>query len=388
MRILMVHNYYQHPGGEDVAFAAEVGLLRGHRQEVVEYTEHNRRIEEMGLLSVAARMVWSRASRRRIYRKLTATRPVVAHFHNTFALVSPASYYACRKIGVPVVQTLHNYRLLCPAAKLFRESCVCEECLGRGVPWPAIRHACYRGSRPQTAAVAAMLGLHGWLRTWENGIDVFIALNEFCKRKFIEGGLPEDKILIKPHFVSPDPGQRKGRGEYALFVGRLSEEKGIRTLLRAWGQLGAMPLVIAGDGPLMGLVRSAAARSSGAQLRVLGRCARDEVFRLMKGARFLVFPSEWYETFGLVLIEAFACGLPVLASRLGAAGDVVRDGFTGLLYAGGEPDDLAGKANWLWTHPAEGERMGREARKEYEEKYTAERNYGRLMEIYRTALER
>jgi glycosyltransferase involved in cell wall biosynthesis len=384
----MVHNYYQHPGGEDVAFAAEVGLLRGHRQEVVEYTEHNRRIEEMGLLSVAARMVWSRASRRRIYRKLTATRPVVAHFHNTFALVSPASYYACRKIGVPVVQTLHNYRLLCPAAKLFRESCVCEECLGRGVPWPAIRHGCYRGSRPQTAAVAAMLGLHGWLRTWENGIDVFIALNEFCKRKFIEGGLPEDKILIKPHFVSPDPGQREGRGEYALFVGRLSEEKGIRTLLRAWRHLGAMPLVIAGDGPLMGLVRSAAARSSGAQLRVLGRCARDEVFRLMKGARFLVFPSEWYETFGLVLIEAFACGLPVLASRLGAAGDVVRDGFTGLLYAGGEPDDLAGKANWLWTHPAEGERMGREARKEYEEKYTAERNYCRLMEIYRTALER
>ncbi len=388
MRILMVHNYYRDPGGEDAAFAAEAGLLRGHRQEVVEYTEHNRRIEEMGLLSVAARMVWSRASQRRIYRKLAAIRPVVAHFHNTFALVSPASYYACRKIGVPVVQTLHNYRLLCPAATLFRAGRACEECLGRGVPWPAIRYACYRGSRPQTAAVAAMLGLHGWLKTWKNGIDVFIALNEFCRRKFIEGGLPEDKILIKPHFVSPDPGPREGLGEYALFVGRLSEEKGIRTLLRAWRHLGAMPLVIAGDGPLMGLVRSAAGRSSGAQLRVLGRCAREEVFRLMKGARFLVFPSESYETFGLVLIEAFACGLPVLASRSGAAEDVVRDGFTGLLYAGGEPDDLAGKANWLWTHPAEGERIGREARKEYEEKYTAERNYGRLMEIYRTALER
>jgi len=387
MRILMVHNYYQHTGGEDVAFAAEVELLRTHRQEVVEYTEHNRRIEEMGQISAAARMAWSRASQRRIYRKLAAIRPVVAHFHNTFALVSPASYYACRKIGVPVVQTLHNYRLLCPAATLFRDGRACEECLGRVVPWPAIRHACYRGSRPQTAAVAAMLGLHGRLRTWKNGIDVFIALNEFCKRKFIEGGLPEDKILIKPHFVSPDPGPREGRGEYALFVGRISEEKGIRTLLRAWRHLSAMPLVIAGDGPLMGLVRSASERSKSAQLRVLGRCAREEVFRLMKGARFLVFPSESYETFGLVLIEAFACGLPVMASRFGVAQDVVREGLTGMLFAGGQPDDLAEKASWLWTRPAEGERMGKAARKEYEEKYTAEHNYRRLMEIYRAALE-
>jgi glycosyltransferase involved in cell wall biosynthesis len=388
MRILMVHNYYREPGGEDAAFAAEAGLLRAHRQEVLEYTEHNRRIEEMGPISVAARMVWSRSSRRRLHRKLAAIRPEVAHFHNTFALVSPASYYACRKIGVPVVQTLHNYRLLCPAATLFRAGRACEECLGKGLPWPAIRHACYHGSRPQTAVVAAMLGLHGWLRTWKDGIDVFIALNEFCRRKFIEGGLPEDKILIKPHFVSPDPGLREGRGEYALFVGRLSEEKGLRTLFKAWRRLGALPLVIAGDGPLMGLVRSAAGRSSGAQLRVLGRCAREEVFRLMKRARFLVFPSESYETFGLVLIEAFACGLPVLASRLGAAEDLVRDGSTGLLYACGEADDLAEKAGWLWTRPGEGERMGRQARKEYEVKYTAERNYGRLMEIYKIALQR
>jgi glycosyltransferase involved in cell wall biosynthesis len=388
MRILMVHNYYREPGGEDAVFAAEAGLLRAHGQEVVEYTEHNRRIEEMGPLSVAARMIWSRASRRGIHQKLAEVRPVVAHFHNTFALISPAGYYACRKSGVPVVQTLHNYRLLCPAAMLFRAGRACEECLRGGLPWPAIRHACYHASRPQTAAVAAMLWLHGWLRTWEKGIDVFIALNEFCRRKFIEGGLPGEKILIKPHFVSPDPGLREGRGEYALFVGRLSEEKGIRTLLRAWRRLGAVPLVIAGDGPLMGLARSAAGRSSGAELKVLGRCSREEVFRLMKGARFLVFASEWYETFGLVLIEAFACGLPVLAARLGAAEDVVRDGFTGLLFTGGEPDDLAAKADWLWTRPAEGERMGREARKEYEEKYTAERNYGRLMEIYGTALAR
>ncbi len=388
MRILMVHNYYQHPGGEDAAFAAETGLLREHSHEVAEYTEHNRRLREMGPISAAARMLWSRASLRRVRRKLHEVRPEVAHFHNTFALVSPAGYYACRKLGVPVVQTLHNYRLLCPAATLFRHGRACEECLGREVPWPALLHSCYRASRPQTAVVAAMLGLHGWLRTWKDRVDVFIALNEFCRRKFIEGGLPEEKILIKPHFVSPDPGLHNGRGEYALFVGRLSEEKGIRTLLKAWRRLNPMPLVIAGDGPLMSLVRSAAGRSSGARLRVLGRCGREEVFGLMKRARFLVFPSESYETFGLVLIEAFACGLPVLAAGLGAAEEIVRDGSTGLLFACGEADDLAEKASWLWTHPDEGERMGRQARKEYEEKYTAERNYGRLMQIYRIALQR
>jgi glycosyltransferase involved in cell wall biosynthesis len=382
MRVLLVHNYYQQPGGEDAVFAAEAGLLRSHLQEVVEYAEDNRRIA--GRPGLAARVFWSRAARRGIYRRLIETRPALAHFHNTFPLVSPSGYYACRRAGVPVVQTLHNYRLLCPAATLFREGRVCQECLGKRVAWPGVLHSCYRGSRAQTAAVAGMLALHWALGTWENEVEVFIALNEFCRKKFVEGGLPAAKIQVKPHFVHPDPGEREGPGEYALYAGRLSEEKGIRTLLNAWQGLRGLPLVLIGDGPLREEVGSAV----GPWLRATGWLAPQEVLRLMKGARFLVFPSLWPEPFGRVIIEAFACGLPVLAAPGGAVGELVADGRTGLHYRSGEPEDLGEKAAWLWGHPREARAMGREARREFEQKYAAEANYRRLLEIYGIALAR
>jgi len=279
------------------------------------------------------------------------------------------------------VQSLHNPRILCPAATLYREGRVCEDCLGRDVPWPGVVHACYHNSRPQTAVVAGMIAIHRLLRTWQEQVDAYIAFTEFSRQKFITAGLPPERVFLKPHFLSADPGIREGTGNYALFMGRLAPEKGLGTLMRAWKDLRHIPLWICGEGPMEDDVRRIA--EGNPSIRALPRLSRCDCFHLTKGARFLVWPSEGYnETFGLVAIEAFACGTPVVASRLGAMSEIVEDGKTGLHFKAGSAEDLADKVEWAWSHPREMEMMGRAARAEYEGKYTAERNYQLLMDIY------
>ncbi len=387
MKILQVHNRYQLPGGEDEVFRAERELLAlmGHR--VIEYVRRNDEITLNGFLSSAwltAETVWARDSRRALGELIAREKPDVAHFHNTLPLVSPSAYYACHEAGVRVVQTLHNYRLACPAATFYRDGQVCEECVGHGL-LRGVRHGCYRNSRAATAAVAAMLVTHRLLDTWCKQVDCYIAPTEFSRRKFIEAGLPAERIVVKPNFVHPDPGSREGAGDYGLFVGRLSEEKGLRTLVVAWRRLGGrIPLHVVGDGPL----RPELEAEAGAKyLQLLSRLPREQTIEAIKGARFLVVPSEWYETFGLVAAEAFACGVPVIASRLGAMEETVSDERTGLHFTPGDPDDLAAKVEWAWAHPHEMEAMGKEARAEYEAKYTAERNYQLLMDIYARAIQ-
>jgi glycosyltransferase involved in cell wall biosynthesis len=286
-----------------------------------------------------------------------------------------------------VIQTLHNYRLLCPSAIFFRDGHACENCLGKLIPWPGVLHRCYRDSRAATGAVAAMLVVHRLLRTWERTVDIFIALTEFARQKFIQGGLPADRVVVKPNFVYPDPGPGAHDGGYALFAGRLSPEKGVRTLLAAWERLGpGIPLKIAGDGPLAREVARACERHP--QIEWLGAQPLERVYALMGAAALVIAPSEWYETFGRVVVEAYAKGTPVIASDLGALAELVEDGRTGLRFRPGNPEDLAAKVAWAWRHPRELAAMGREARREYELKYTAERNYELLMEIYRLAIER
>jgi glycosyltransferase involved in cell wall biosynthesis len=234
--------------------------------------------------------------------------------------------------------------------------------------------------------ITAMLWLHRLLGTWEKQVDLFIALSEFARNKFIEGGLPAQRIVVKPGFVEPDPGVGEGLGGYALLAGRLSPEKGLATLFQAWRKLPRIPLCIAGDGPLLRIAHEFATSTSG-NLRVLGRRTRPELFSLMKGARYLLFPSQCYENFPMVIAEAFACGLPVIASGLGAAAEIVEHGRTGMLVPPGDAEQLAEAAAWLWARPDTSQRMGREARTEFEAKYGAQRNYSRLMEIYQAALE-
>jgi glycosyltransferase involved in cell wall biosynthesis len=388
LNILLIHNYYQQkPGGEDIVFEAERALLKRYGHEVITYVEDNARLEGVNPLKVAVNAIWSREAQRNILKWIEQARPDVVHFHNTFLRISPAAYYTVKELGLSVVQTLHNYRLICPGALLMRDGKVCEDCLRKIAPWPGVVHGCWRNSRSGTMVVAAMLTFHNILKTWENKVDVYIALTEFARKKFVQGGLPEKKIVVKPNFVHPDPGNGEHKGNFALFVGRLSAEKGIRTMLSACRLLKSVPLRIVGDGPLMAEVKAQIERERLA-IDVPGRLPREEVFSLMQQASFLVFPSESYEGFPMTIAEAFACGLPVLASRLGAMAELVEDGRTGLLFEPGNPDDLAEKVEWAWTHPEEIKRMGKEARKEFEEKYTAEKNYKMLMEIYQLAIER
>jgi glycosyltransferase involved in cell wall biosynthesis len=384
MRILLIHNRYRQPGGEDIVFEAEKALLERHGHEVITFVEDNARLEGVNPLKVAVNAIWSREAQRNIRKWIEQTRPDVIHFHNTFLRISPAAYYVVKDLGLPVVQTLHNYRLICPGALLMRDGKVCEDCLRKIVPWPGVVHGCWRNSRSGTMVVAAMLTFHNVRRTWENQVDVYIALTEFARKKFVQGGLPEEKIVVKPNFVHPDPGDAEHKGNFALFVGRLSAEKGIRTMLSAWRVLKSVPLKVVGDGPLMAEVKEQIERERLA-IDVLGRLSREEVFSLMQQASFLVFPSEWYETFGMTIAEAFACGLPVLASRLGAMAELVEDGRIGLLFEPGNPEDLAARVAWAWAHPEEMRRMGKAARQEFEEKYTAEKNYQMLMQIYERA---
>jgi glycosyltransferase involved in cell wall biosynthesis len=387
MKVLMVHNYYQQAGGEDRVFLEETGLLEAHGHEVVRYSLHNERVATMNSATLAKNTLWSASAKKDLEALLRRERPHVAHFHNTFPLVSPAGYYAARAAGVPVIQTLHNYRLLCPNALFYRDGGPCEDCLGRAVTWPGVVHGCYRGSPAASAVVTAMLSAHRAARTWSRAVDVYVALTEFARRKFVEGGLPAEKTAVKPNFVLPDPGPGEGRGGFALFVGRLSPEKGVGTLLEAWGRLGGrIPLKIVGDGPMAGRVLSAAARRS--DVEYLGHKRAEEVRALMKGARALVFPSEWYETFGLVAAEAFAAGTPVVAADIGAVAEIVDDGRTGLRFRPGDAGHLVAQVERVFSGTEEYARMRREARAEFEAKYTAERNYGMLMGIYESASRR
>ena len=386
MKILLIHNRYQQPGGEDAVFEAEKALLERMGHEVVSFVEDNARLSGMNFLQGVLNAIWSRETYSKLRRLFREIKPNVVHFHNTFLMISPAAYYACQKAGVPVVQTLHNYRLICPGALLMHEGQLCEDCVGKAVPWPGVVHGCWRGSRAGTTVVAAMLTVHHWLKTWQEQVDLYIALTEFARRKFIEGGLTAEKIVVKPNFVAPDPGEGRHEGGYALFVGRLSPEKGVRTLLRAWKQLKTIPLKVVGDGPQRDAIEQFVREEGLKEVEVLGRKSREEVFWLMQEARVLVFPSEWYEGFPMTIAEAFACGLPVVASRLGAMAEIVEDGRTGLHFDPGNPEDLAAKVAWVWNHPKQTAEMGREARKEYTKKYTAEQNYKILMQIYRNVI--
>ena len=389
MKILAVHNSYQQPGGEDVVFEQECRLLRRFGHEVFSYRRTNWELAASSLLGRGAllhKVIWNSATRREIAGLLAEFKPDVVHVHNTFVMISPAVFSACHEANVPVVNTLHNYRLLCPAATFFREGTVCEECVTRGL-WRSVLHGCYHDSRPATAALAMMLAVHRQLNTWHDLVDYFIALTHFSRQKFVDGGIPQHKLLVKPNFVDPDPGERSGDGEYAIFVGRLSPEKRVTTLLSAWGALHIpIPLWVVGGGPQRNDLEADARSRQLSDIRFLGQIGREAAVRLIRGARFLIFSSEWYENFPVTIAEAFACGVPVIAAKLGAMAEIVEHGRTGLHFAPGDAADLTAKVNWAWNHCRELREIGRQARSEYMEKYTPERNYGLLMDIYNRAI--
>jgi len=385
VKILQIHNFYLANGGEDAVFLAEGKLLESYGNEVVQYTVNNSEISGVvGKLITGINLVYSRLSKESVEEFITLKKPDIVHIHNFFPLLTPSIYDACIAVGVPVVQTLHNYRTICPGAFLMRNGRICEDCIG-GSAYQSILHGCYRGSYIGTLAVARMVEGHRKRQTWNNKVARFIALTEFAKQKFIQAGLPEGKIAVKANFIGSDVSKRKSpksNKPYALFVGRLSKEKGIETLLMAWERI-SLHLLLAGDGPLLNAVKSVEQQN----VHSLGHMLSDELQETMAQASFLVMPSEWYEGFPMVLVEAFENGIPVIASRLGGMAEIIEDGVTGLHFEAGNSVDLAEKVTWMHNNPEKCKEMGENARKVYQEKYTPEINYKILMQIYQEAID-
>jgi len=354
---------------------------KGHKVELFS-VNNNTFSGVLRTASIACGTVYSIKSRAIVERQIARFAPDLVHVHNFFPQLSPSVLYACVTFRVPVVQTLHNFRLICPNALLYRKGKPCESCVGSSFAWPGVLHACYRNSHVGTAVVAGMLGVHRVSNTWTDAVHAFISLSDFARSRFIAGGIPESRLFVKPNFVMPDPRAGSRSGGYAIFIGRLSAEKGIETLLSAWTRLPGRKLKIVGDGPLKAAVEKTECRD----IEFLGQRPVQEVLELLGAAEFLAFPSQCYENFPRVIVEAFAKGVPVLGSDLGSIREVVENGRTGVLFSAANKDDLARKADWLFEHPDEAQRMSTAARLRFEASYTADQNYEQLMKIYDSAI--
>lgn len=389
MKILFVHNKYQRTGGEDTVLDSEMALLADWGHDICLAAEDNHAIDSVSdKIRTFRDVVYSSKHKHWMTEKLREFLPDVVHVHNFFPLISPSVYDACQEAGVPVVQTLHNYRTICPGALLMRKGQICEKCI-TGSPYQAVFHKCYRDSAIGSLGVARMVSHHRHQDTWKHKVNGFIALTEFARGKFSDAGFPNEKIHIKPNFVAEPLSRLKDpplHRQGALFVGRLSAEKGLTTLLRAWQHLD-IPLRVAGSGPLSAdIARFSSSAANNSAVVALGALDHAEVQAEMASSAFLVMPSEWYEGFPMVLVEAFANGLPVVVSRLGAMAEIVEDGVTGLHFEAGNSEDLAEKVRWLNAHPEARRLMGKNARSLYQTQYTPTRNYQLLMDIYQQAI--
>ena len=385
MKILLAHNRYASRGGEDTVFDRERDLLRAYGHEVLEYTRENQTIGAAGKIRLAIGAVWSDESYKEVKQLMERMRPDVLHVHNTLPLISPAIYYAASACKVPVVQTLHNYRLLCANAMLVRNSVVCEDCVGKTIAWPGILHKCYRGDRGASISVVGTVAVHRLAGTWRRKVARYIALCEFARGKLLASGLPEDRVVVKPNFAVDRqvPTALSGPKSGALFVGRLSEEKGLRVLFEAWRDI-EVDLGILGSG----LMESELRAKASSRVRFLGFSDdAGHIFETMRRASFIVMPSLVYENFPMIVAEAFSAGTPIIASRLGALAELVEDGVTGLHFNPADAADLASKVRWADAHPDQMAQMGQHARRRYEQSYTPEANYSQLIQIYGEAKE-
>lgn len=387
MRILMIHNTYQHRGGEDVSTEQDIDLLRSHGHQVQTYFRSNDEIKQYSPLQKAFlffRPTWSWQSYWQIIQLLKEFKPEIVHVQNFFPLISPSVFYACKRMKIPVVFNLRNYRLGCANSYFYRENFVCEECIHRS-PLCGIYYKCYHESSLQTASVTLMQIFHRFFKTWEKKVDIISPVSDFAADKMIYAGLKPENIVVRKNYLKADPGVGSDLRNGAVFVGRLSPEKGLNTLIQAWKKLPDVPLQIIGDGPAYPNLKETTTIIH-ARISLTGQLPHSEMLEEVKKSQFLVMPSVWYETFGRTIVEAYATGTPVIASCLGAVAELVDDGQTGLLFTAGDAGDLAEKVRWAVKHPAEMARMGKQARKVFLEKYEADMAYERLIAVYQRAI--
>lgn len=392
MKILQLHNRYQIRGGEEGVLQAEQALLTqyGHAVEQLQVSNDDI-VSPIDKAMTAVQAVYSGPSKRQVAAAIATHQPDVVHVHNFFPRLSPSIYDACIEQGVPVVQTLHNYRLACVKAMLFRDQQVCEDCIVHNNPWPGVKHGCYRDSQAQSAVVAAMLIAHRWRRTWQEKVDAFITLTNFQRQKLVQAGLPSEKIHIKPNFLAAADAvpPRVAAAPFLLFVGRLSPEKGIDVALAAYAEAPDLPpLKIVGDGPeRTALMAKVAAAGLETRVQFLGFQVKDQVLALMQQATALIFPSIWYEGFPLTLVEALGMGLPPIASNLGSMAEIIADGQTGLLFEPQNPTDLARQVRVIVNDTTLRATLSQAAHQVYQSQYTPEVNYAQLMAIYQSVIE-
>ncbi|MCU7932381.1 MAG: glycosyltransferase family 4 protein [Candidatus Thiodiazotropha sp. (ex Codakia rugifera)] len=380
--ILLVHNRYQQYGGEDTVVEAEMKLLKDNGHTVNLYTRDNHEINGLNNVKLLIDGIWSRKTISDFKKIFLKDRPDIIHVHNTFPLISPSIYWAASFYNVPIIQTIHNFRLSCIQAMFLREKKICEDCLAKS-PWRGIARKCYRGSMLASMSAAAILQFHRMIGTYEKKVTTYIALNKFCKNKLVEMGLPEDKISIKPNFVTlKNNGSRTKRNGNPLFVGRLSEEKGISTLAQSIKSLPNQIFDIVGNGPEKHILESIN------NVRMIGSINQDDVYDLMQKAPFLVLPSIWYENMPRTLVESFGNGTPVIASSLGALTELVEHGRTGLLFKPGSSDELTREISWALENTKEMDEMGRNARNVYEVDYTGSANYKILLNIMQKSMDK
>jgi len=384
MKILIVHTYYQRRGGEDISYELEKELLKSKGYQVAEFERTNHLLEKMSPMNLMFTTIWNHLAYCELSDAIKEKKPDLLYVTNTFPYLSPSIYYAAFRANLPVIQSVHNFRYMCLNGFFLRRGKICEKCKGV-FPWYGILYRCYRDSYLASSVVAMMIGLHRKIGTYEK-INGFITLTHFTRQKFIEGGIPPEKIFVKPNFLEPDPKATQNKREGAVFVGRLSQEKGLEVLINAWKLIGGrLPLKILGDGPLRVFVERVADSNQG--IYFLGERSSAEVIAEISKARFLVFSSQWYEHFPRVFLEAFSTGTPIIASKLGAAEELIKDKFTGLHFQVGDHADLAEKVKFLLANEDLWNQMSVNARKEYLEKYTAQRNSQIISEIFQKVLE-
>jgi glycosyltransferase involved in cell wall biosynthesis len=382
MKILIIHNKYKFAGGEDNVFHSESTLLQryGHRVEnlVFSNTTINTFIDR--ILS-GLRIIYNPISAQVLQKKIDEFSPDVIHVHNFIPLASPSILFVAKDNGIPVVMTLHNYRLICPSATLFFQGRIYEKSLKRVFPFDAVWRGVYRNSRIQTAVIASMTLFHQVIGTWRTKVNAYILLTRFAKQKLIDSSrsIPEDLMIVKSNSV-PDYGPGNSpRINFFLFVGRLVEEKGIATLMKAAINSRAN-IVIIGEGPLADVVSDAARQYS--NIRYVGSQDKDSVIDCMKLCSALIFPSIWYEGFPMTILEAFSTGTPVIASNLGSMAEIIQHGYNGLLFEPGNEHDLASKMTDIQNRLVDLKELSSNARLTYVRRYTSDRNYNRLMSIY------
>lgn len=387
-KVLIVHNYYQIPGGEDTVVENEKKLLEENGHEVVLYTRHNDEIKSRNIfdkLMLPFETVFSFKTYKEIKKKIVKESIDIVHVHNTVPLISPSVYYAAKFCKVPVVQTIHNFRLLCPNGTFTRDNKICEDCIENGLKC-SIKNKCYRNSTVQSFLLASSLAIHRFIGTYKK-IDGYIALTEFNKNKLKEI-ISEEKIYVKPNFIKRKEYKKNNKESYYLFLGRIDELKGINLLVQTWKEVDNCKLFIAGKGPLEDKIEADINKNNIKNIDLLGFKNRNEVMELIMGAKALIVPSQWYEGFPMTIVEAFSVGVPVIASDIGNLSTIIKDRENGLLFKYNDEYSLKEKILELNTNKELLKKISDGAKDSFDKNYNENINYEILINIYKNCSRR